>query len=193
LLPYEAFFSEPQYDLRQQLPINDFRPLSGGAWGDRLTFEGKLVSATHGNAAPASYLHIYRSGVIEIVDALLLSHMLPNTQQRYIPSVGLERFVFTGVERGIRLLRQIGVSGPIGIAITLTNTKAMVLGIDDWRYEMQQSPVLNEHLFLPEAILNDLGDPIIPVLRPVLDLVWNACGMPSSLYFDAEGNWTPPR
>jgi hypothetical protein len=64
----------------------------------------------------------------------------------------------------------------------------MVIGIDAWRYETQQSPVLNEHLFLPEAILTELGTPIFPVVKPVIDLVWNACGMPSSLHFDADGN-----
>jgi hypothetical protein len=193
LLPFDAFSSEPQYDLRQQFPINEFRPLSGGSWGDRLTLEGKLVSSTQGTRSPGSYMHLYRNGIIEIVDALLLSHVLPDTTQRYIPSIGFERLIITGVERGSRLLQQVGANGPIAVAVTLTNTKGMVLGIDNWRYETQQSPVLNEHLVLPEAILPDLATPIIPVMKPVLDLVWNACGMPASLYFDAEGNWRPPQ
>jgi hypothetical protein len=30
--------------------------------------------------------------------------------------------------------------------------------------------------------------PITPVIKPVIDLVWNACGMPSSFHFDANGN-----
>lgn len=190
ILPLQSFFSETQYDLRQQLPINDFRPLGGGGWGDRLTFEGKLVAATQANGESTSYLHLYRNGVIEMVDALLLSRTLPNTEQRYIPSIGFERFIITGTARGIRLLRHLGVTGPVAIAITLTNVRGMVLGIDDWRYEAQQTPVLNEHLFVPEAIVNELEVPFVPLIKPVIDLVWNACGIGQSLYFDPEGNWT---
>jgi hypothetical protein len=188
LFPFEAFSSEPQYDVNQQLPINDFRPLSGGGWGHRLTLEGKLVSATQSVGASASYMHLYRNGVIELVDAWLLSRVLPNTTQRFIPAAYFEQYIFEGAERGIRLLQQIGANGPIAIAVTLTNTKGMVIGVDSWRYETQQSPVLNDHLFLPEAILTELKTPIFPVVKPLIDLVWNACGMPSSLHFDADGN-----
>lgn len=189
ILPFQAFFSETQYDLRQQLPINDFRPLSGGG-GDRLTFEGKLVATTQGNGGSSSYLHLYRNGIVEMVDALLLSRTLPNTQQRFIPSIGFERFILMGTARGIRLLRHLGATGPIAIAITMTNVRGMILGIDDWHYETHQTPVLNEHLFLPEAILNEIEVPFVPVVKPIIDLVWNACGIGQSLYFDAEGNWT---
>src|SRR6185312_3882923 len=91
------------------------------------------------------------------------------------------------------MLQQIGVTGPIGIAVTLTNTRGMILGFDSWRHQTQQSPVLNEHLFLPEAILPELQTPSPPVVKPVIDLVWNACGMPSSLYLDADGKQRPSR
>jgi len=195
LLPFDTFFSDPQFDVAQQLPIDQFRPLSGGAWGHRLTLEGKLVSATQREStSTVSYMHLYRNGIVEIVDGVLLSGELSNApEQRYIPASYFEQFVLTGVARAIVLLQQIGVTGPIGIAVTLTNTKGMILGFDSWRHQTQQSPVLNEHLFLPEAILPELQTPSPPVVKPVIDLVWNACGMPSSLYLDADGKQRPSR
>ena len=135
-------------------------------------------------------MHLYRNGIIEIVDALLLSHMLPNTNQRFIPAVEFERYAIIGTARGLRLLRRIGASGPVAIAITLTSVKNMILGINDWRFYTEQSPVLNEHLFLPEAIVNELEVPFLPVIKPIIDLVWNACGVGQSIHFDAAGNWT---
>jgi hypothetical protein len=193
LLPFDAFFSDPRFDVDQQLPINHFKPLSGGGWGHRLTLEGKLVSATQRDGMPtASYMHLYRNGIVEIVDGVLLSGKLSNaSEQRRIPAAYFEQFVLGGVASAIILLQQIGATGPIGIGVSLTNTKGMVLGIDEWRHQMQQSPVLNEHLFLPEAILTELETPSPPVIKPVIDLVWNACGMPSSLYLDADGKRMP--
>ena len=42
---------------------------------------------------------------------------------------------------------------------------------------------------LPEIVVDDLSTPAEPLLKPTLDLVWNACGVPSSPYFDADGKW----
>jgi hypothetical protein len=137
-------------------------------------------------------MHLYRNGIVEIVDGALLSGKLSNdSKQRRIPAGYFEQYVLEGVANAIIVLKQIGATGPIGIGVSLTNTKGMLLGIDEWRYQMQQSPVLNEHLFLPEAVLNELDAPAPPVMKPVIDLVWNACGMPSSLYLDADGKRRP--
>ena len=194
MLPFEAFFSEPRHDLTQQLPINEFRPLSGGGWSDRLTFEGKLVVAgAHVDTSP-SYLHFYRNGVIEMVDASLLSRSLPgDSDRRMIPAVYFEQLVFAGVRQGLQLLLHIGATAPVAVAITLTGVKNMILGTDEWRYGGRQSPVLNDHLFLPEAVLPELTTPIHPALRPTIDLVWNACGIARSRHFDEDNNWVPPR
>jgi len=42
---------------------------------------------------------------------------------------------------------------------------------------------------LPEIVVEDLSPPAAPLLKPTLDLVWNACGFSASPYFDAAGNW----
>jgi Putative DNA-binding domain len=194
MLPFEAFFSEPRHDLAQQLPTNDFRPLSGGGWSSRLTFEGKLVVAGANSVVSPSYLHLYRNGVIEMVDAVLLSRSLPgDSEPRLIPAVYFEQFVFAGVQRGLQLLLHIGATAPVAVAITLTGVKNMILGTDEWRYGGLQNPILNDHLFLPEAVLPELTTPIHPALRPTIDLVWNACGIAQSRNFDEDNNWVPPR
>jgi len=43
-------------------------------------------------------------------------------------------------------------------------------------------------LMLPE-IVEDLSIPAASLLKPALDLVWNACGFSSPPYFDAAGKW----
>jgi hypothetical protein len=191
MLPFEAFFSEPQFDLREQLSHDSFRPLVGDSWSDRLTFEGRIVVASPRDGLSPSYLHFYRNGVIEMVDAAILSRTMPdNPNLHYIPSVGVERLIVTGVARGLRLMRHVGATAPVALAVTLTNVKDMILGFDDYQ-SYEQHPVLNTHLFFPEAIFAELANPTGPVLRPLFDLLWNACGINRSPHFDADSNWTP--
>ena len=193
LLPFAAFFSESQFEVRGQLPHDSFQPLSGNGWSDRLTFEGRMVVAAPRDEHSPSYLHLYRSGVMEMVDAAILGHTLPNDPGRhYIPSVGVERLIHTGVNRGLKLMRHLGSAAPVAFAVTLTNVKDMILGFQDWEF-YQQHPVLNSHLVFPEVVVNELTDPVGPILRPVFDLLWNACGIEESPNFHSQQNWLPRR
>ena len=56
---------------------------------------------------------------------------------------------------------------------------------------------MREHLYLPGTLIEDLPlntesretpNNIFDTLRPLFDALWNACGFPKSIYFDAEGN-----
>ena len=46
-----------------------------------------------------------------------------------------------------------------------------------------------ETLILPETWVEDWDTPPGKILKPMFDLVWNACGYPASRNFDSEGNW----
>lgn len=191
LLPFDAFFSEPQFDLRGRLPYDLFRPLDAGGWSDRLTFEGKIVVAASRDGLSPSYLHVYRSGVIEMVEASSLNHTMPSKPGlRYIPSLKVEELIVTGVENGLRLMQHIGAAAPIAAAVRLTDVKEMILAFENLEFN-QRHPVLNTHLFFPDAVFSELTDQIGPVLRPLFDLLWNACGIDQSPNFDAKGNWRP--
>lgn len=190
LVPFDAFYSEPQFDMRGQLPVNLFRPLTESALRDRLTFEGKMVVDVSRDGLSPSYLHFYRNGVVEIVDASILNHSMPSHPGlRYIPSLGVERLIVTGVDRGLRLMRHVGATAPVAVSFTLTDVKDMILiTSDNWEL-FERHPILNTHLFFPDAVFAELTDRIGPLLRPLIDLLWNAGGFDESANFDAVGNW----
>lgn len=191
LIPFDAFFSEPQLDLRGILPRDSFRPLSGNGHSDRLTFEGRLVTAVTKDGLSPSYLHFYRTGVIEMVDAFILSRRMPDPPDLpFIPAQEVETMILSGVERGLRLMRHVGATAPVALSVTLTDVKGMILRFQDWML-YEQHPVLNTHLFFPDVVFAELADRPGPLLRPLFDLLWNACGVHQSPNFDDESNWTP--
>jgi hypothetical protein len=57
-------------------------------------------------------------------------------------------------------------------------------------FEVQTGQSIDrDTLVLPEVVIQDLSSKAKDILKPILDLVWNACGYPCSLNFDSNGNW----
>jgi hypothetical protein len=67
----------------------------------------------------------------------------------------------------------------------------------DWRSDTERIapfPPIGP-LLLPTVIVEDYGCPedYARALRPIFDALWNAAGFARCTYYDAEGNWRPPR
>ncbi|MBI4383966.1 MAG: hypothetical protein HY579_08025 [Nitrospinae bacterium] len=48
-------------------------------------------------------------------------------------------------------------------------------------------------LMLPDAWVDDFDEKAETVLRPLFDMVWQACGWPQSLSYNDKGEWTGNR
>lgn len=57
----------------------------------------------------------------------------------------------------------------------------------------QGHQIIEDNLILPEILVESFSEPPGKILRPLFDLVWNACGFPKSKNFDDKGNWFPQR
>jgi hypothetical protein len=54
-------------------------------------------------------------------------------------------------------------------------------------------PIDRDVLMLPEIVVEDLSASPGPLLKSTLDMVWNACGLSASPFFDTLGNWVGKR
>jgi len=61
-------------------------------------------------------------------------------------------------------------------------------------HEVAPFPALDP-LMLPEVVIDDYPSSaeLQRSIRPVLDAVWNAAGFARSDFYDANGDWNPPR
>jgi hypothetical protein len=182
----ESFGAKPQYDV---LALDGFepvyaKPLSG--WGLRINFEGKICIAS--GEPSSAYTQIFRNGVIEAVRVgVLSSSQTPGV----IPSLLYEEAVLGYLPQCFEILRKLGCPPPVLVGISLIGVRGSKLAVDPMvESSMGSSRAIDRDvLMLPEIVVEDLSTPAAPLLKPALDLVWNACGFPSSPYFDATGNW----
>jgi hypothetical protein len=188
-IPVESFAGQPQYDVLpfKQNPLL-LRPMESTSFDRRLNLEGIVI---FGGGSPArTYTQLYRTGVIEAVQGSVLASEYNG--KTLIPSVAYERYVFNYLPDCFRALQQIGANVPVAVALTLIGTRDLVMAVDRLSFEVSY-PIKENMLILPEVIVQEFSTPPGKILKPLFDLVWNACGLSNSKNFDADGNWVERR
>jgi hypothetical protein len=188
-VPLEAFAGEAQYDVVRLIDSQmQMAPMGASAWNLRLNLEGVLAFSSH---EPCNaYTQIYRNGVLEAVQGRILAQVYEGRPT--IPSIAYERTIFEYMPRCFQLLGSVGVSMPIIVALTLTGVKGLYMGVQNMWGESGY-PINSDTLVLPETIVETPATTTSQVLKPIFDLIWNACGFRGSTNFDENGNWRPAR
>jgi hypothetical protein len=184
-IPLEAFASGTQYDI---LPVLDetpwWTPMNTTACNRRLNLEGVLNYGVHNLCF--AYTQLYRTGVIEAVQGNLLARQQADIT--LFPSQTYEERILGYLGRCFQLLQTIGCGGPVVVALSLLGTKGLTMGVSE-NGIYDAFPITEENIILPETVVEELTTPVEKILKPLFDLVWNACGFRESLNFDSEGKW----
>lgn len=189
-IPVESFSRQPQYDVLQYYsdPLK-LRPIYSSGYDRRINIDG-VVSFSGQEPAFSSYTQVYRSGIVEAVTGALLHHEYQG--RIVIPSIDYERELLSYLPECFRILRELGASAPVVVALTLTGVKGFEMGVDAMGWQRSHKITLDS-LILPETVVEDLSTPAATILKPLFDMIWNACGYPKSKNFDDGGQWVNRR
>jgi hypothetical protein len=192
LVPLESFTSPRHLDvLRFDREPGELPPMvSTSGWNSRITFEGVLTSPAARLEGAVSYVHLYRNGVIEAVDAYILN--VRHNERRSIPSVLFEERILQYVRRYLDVQQGMGVAPPVYVLLSLLGVKGCEMAVSDYLLGRGE-PIDREVLQLPETVITNLSEQVGPMVKGVIDLVWNACGWAGSPNFNGDGVWTRPR
>jgi hypothetical protein len=177
----ESFGAMPQYDVLALQGIEPMFPRRLHGWGPRINFEGAICIAS-GEPSEA-YTQVYRNGVIEAVRVGVLNG---EPHAEIIPCLAYEETVVTYLPKCFEIMRRLGCSPPILIGISLIGVRGLTLA-------GAHTAINRDVLMLPNIVVDNLTASVGPLLKPTLDLVWNACGEPASPYFDEAGTWVGRR
>jgi hypothetical protein len=158
------------------------------SWNSRLNLDGIVA---FGTVQPCpTYTQLFRNGILEVVQGRILAAQ--HEGRLVIPSVAFEEYIMRYLPQCFRLLETIGAGLPVVVAITLTHTKGLWMGVDTF-FDDVGYPIDAETVILPETIVESFATPAQQILKPMFDLIWNACGFPGSANFDQDGNWITRR
>lgn len=191
IVPISAFKPSQKYDIdsltseiskpHDKLPLIYLSVLN---W--RYNLDGLFTYSDNEDGTFSAYTQLYRNGIIEAVDALMLR---PMERGLLVPSVLYEKRLLKVLSSYLQLLSELSVETPIFIFLSFLTVRSYKMAIKRELYFDEGHPIDRDLLLLPEAIVEDFGVDAKEVLNPLFDLVWNACGYKVSLNFDENGNW----
>lgn len=187
LIPLDSFNPNHRIDLSSV--INDpgkFRPMYSSGWNSRINLEGFLSYFSGKDNRCFTYAQLYRNGIIEAVEALLLR---AEEGKKYIPSIAYERELIKSLSSFLNLGKALGINMPIIIFLTLIGVKGYEMAVDRSRFWSDYHKIDSDIIQLPEALIESYDIKPVEILRPIFDLIWNACGFERSFNFDEAGNW----
>lgn len=192
LIPINAFNPAQKYNIdnifdnrHDKLPLIYRSVLNG-----RFNLDGLVTySDSSKQGIFSAYTQLYKNGIIEACDALMLKPREEHgAELKIIHTPTFEKKMIEAISSYFKLLSELTVEPPLFIFLNL-------LGMRDYRIAGKNLcfddgyPIDRDLLLLPETIIEDYSIDSKVVLKPLFDLIWNACGYQGSLNFDEHGNW----
>ena len=188
LIPLESFNPNLSIDLNPIISHPEkLRPIYASGWSHRINLEGVLSYSGGRNDKSHSYIQLYRNGIVEAVEGLILS---AERESKIIPSITYELELINSLVELLKIEKELGVNVPIAVFLTLIGVKDYEMGVDRGRFwHNEYYKIDREILQLPETIIDSYDTDPKDILRPMFDLIWNTCGFKRSYNFDETGNW----
>jgi hypothetical protein len=194
LVPISSFTPGKAYDIYGETTvIRNIRPLNGGSRTPRYNLDG-LISSSMNRSEPKSesYAQFFRNGIIETVNAEILT---PIQVTLWIPASGslnYESLIVEIIREYLDLYRKLNIDLPVFLFLSLINVKGYKLSSHSPRNSDDQPTFIKKDIFtLPEVAINTIDDDIPALMKPIFDVIWNACGLGRSHNYDDNGAWKP--
>ncbi len=167
-------------------------PIGASGWNNRINFDGLLTySCAPGDEGAGTYAQLFRNGSLEAVENVILrGHSDPKSRYfRCIPSQHWEDSLVTGVEAYLGKLIALGVVPPFAVMYSMLGVKGWTMTTDASRGT--PGAIDRDQLIVPEVVIESIDDDYRPwiAIRPIVDMVWNACGFHGSPNYGDLGEW----
>lgn len=148
--------------------------------GTYFVFEGVVCCQRNQDGTSPSYTLVARNGACEIVadnlcwtDEKGFMALMPSYEKRLVDYWPVVR----------RTLETANIEPPIMLALSLLNIRNHMFTFNAGQFHMSLHPIRQQHLVLPECMLESWNDDIGDCLRPAFNMVANAQGIESSPHF----------
>jgi hypothetical protein len=171
LIPFNAFDPTKILDM-SSLEKNWAKiPQIGYRWDNyRYNFDGILAYDSSGGG----YVQLFRNGIIEMVNATMIS-----IDDKLIPAEYLENELLDKLPSYISTQKDMGISPPILVALSLLGVHGCTIGLPPQRHPVEDK-IDRDVLLLPESLIEHFEFNLPELLKPICDALWNASGYQGS-------------
>lgn len=192
LLPISAVTGARNVDVsREALRLaNTIAPLLSTNWSSRFNADGFLTydDKEWGSEKriASTYVQVFRSGAVEVADQRMLIRQLPK-YDCVIPMGAFEKEMIAAVERFGSFQRDVGITPPIVVMLSLVGVKgfALTTGSNQWT----DSRIDRDALTAPDLLIEDFNFQADVFIKPALDFIWQAAGLADSRNYGQDGRW----
>ena len=190
LIPIISFNPAQSYDIGKVTSHPEsMPPIRSRGWNNRYNLDGFLTYSEDQEGKSRSYVQLFRNGIIEAVEGVLLR---PRTERLTIPSIAYEENLISSLTDYISILKTLTVEPPIFVFLALLGVKGYSMGVDTWKFWIDEIHTIDRDiLLLPEVVIESYDVSAAKELKPCFDSIWNACGFPRDLYYNDAGEWAP--
>ncbi len=187
VVPLNAFDPSIQVDLRiVQENAQLLKTIYGGTSSKRYNAEGFFAYDINGdwsNWRICAYTQVFRNGIIESTDTRIFSK-----EAKLIHSLYLEEKLFRSLKEYLEFLNIVGASAPILIMVSMLRVCGFKMALPPSIYVFDEAVIDRNDLIIPEVLVEKLDVEPEDILKPTLDVIWNAAGLPGSMYYK-DGKW----
>lgn len=169
------------------------RPIRASGFGDRYNADGVISYSASRSEECEGYIQYFRDGRVEIVDASMLRLARDRVDRdqvfRNIPSGIFESEIIGAVSRLMSVYAVLGISAPFAVMLSVVEARGFSMFVDHFQRVDDAKPIDRDVLVFPDFVWEEAPASPVIALRPIFDLLWNACGYARSLNYDANGAW----
>jgi hypothetical protein len=188
--PLECF--TPGYSV----PLNRIRTMDhtlpvchDAAASERPTLNGYLRFVNYPTKPLAYYTEVHRNGCVEsmITDP---TYSMPGAPNRlFLSGQHIATALVDYFPRFLAVYRHLGVNPPVALMLTLTGMAKLDLQSTHPMATRAPLEVTNDVMVFPEILIEDFAVPASVIVRPALEMLWNAWGYTGCPFYDRAGNF----
>lgn len=176
---------EQIHDLRNRYDsiVRNFRPFDATGYNHRFNADGILLHSSKASSVHNvdRYTQVFRFGGVEGYSAGFVSDR-PTDGSDNKPKLWAEQLdkeVPLYVTEQIKALQSVfGIEPPYAVLVTLCGLRGTTVAVSEEFRTVDSAYISEDELRLPPVVLDDAADGIPALMRPVLEVVWQAGGYP---------------
>jgi len=184
IIPIASFINNERLNIEAERDVLvNLRPMGVSGWDHRFNLDGFITYG--GNSGDPnccmSYSLLYFNGVIEAVVSGIGNDVC-------LPFEEIINMIIVVIQRYITVIKSYNITTPVVVSAAILGCKGLRAVFQQGRGEPNGSCVIDrDAMILPDVILEEYENDIHTLVRPMLDAIWNMCGMARCSWYDSKG------